>query len=147
MGDWAALSEAIGRPEWQDYHPDAEPVDDGPARSLLAGMQQRLKIAAEPAAEPEDDEPEQDDYGEIVDPSFPAECLDVSGLLREITDYTLAKSRYPQPELALAGALALLGTITGRKVADVLDTRTNVYVLGLGLSGTGQEQARQRRSV
>lgn len=143
MGDWAALSEAIGRPEWQDYHPDAEPVDDGPARSLLAGMQQRLKIAAEPAAEPEDDEPEQDDYGEIVDPSFPSECLDVSGLLREITDYTLAKSRYPQPELALAGALALLGTITGRKVADVLDTRTNVYVLGLGLSGTGKEQARQ----
>ena len=74
---------------------------------------------------------------------FPFECLRPAGLLAEIVDYTLAKSMYPQPELAIAGAIALLATITGRKVKSEFGTRTNVYVLGLAPSGAGKEQARK----
>lgn len=74
---------------------------------------------------------------------FPSECLDVGGLLGEIIRHNLATALYPQPELALAAAIAVLGTITGRKVSDSYGTRTNVLVLGLGLSGTGKEHARK----
>jgi hypothetical protein len=74
---------------------------------------------------------------------FPADCLDVPGLIGDIMAYNLATALYPQPELALAAAIALVGTITGRKVCDSYGTRTNVLILGLGLSGTGKEHARK----
>jgi hypothetical protein len=74
---------------------------------------------------------------------FPADCLKPPGILTEIIDYTLSKSMYPQPELALAGALALLATITGRKIQSEYGTRTNIYALGLAPSGAGKEQARK----
>jgi hypothetical protein len=73
---------------------------------------------------------------------FPSECLCPPGLLGEIVRYNLRTALFPQPELALAGALALLGTITGRKVQDHRRTRTNVYCLGLAASGSGKEHAR-----
>lgn len=76
-------------------------------------------------------------------PLFPHDCLRPSGILTDVVNYTLAKSMYPQPELALAGALALLATITGRKVQSDYGTRTNIYVLGLAPSGAGKEQARK----
>jgi hypothetical protein len=62
--------------------------------------------------------------------------------LSQIVDWNLKTALWPQPELALAGALALLGTITGRKVQDTRRTRTNVYCLGLAASGAGKEHAR-----
>lgn len=82
-----------------------------------------------------------DDTPKLI--GFPLECLRPPGLLAEIVDYTLSKSMYPQPELAIAGAIALLATITGRKVKSEFGTRTNIYVLGLAPSGAGKEQARK----
>lgn len=79
----------------------------------------------------------------LVDPEFPDDCLDVPGLIGEVMCHNLRTALYPQPELALAGALALMGTITGRKVTDDLGTRTNVYILGLAPSGGGKEHARK----
>jgi hypothetical protein len=76
-------------------------------------------------------------------PMFPADCLRPPGILTEIVDYTLSKSMYPQPELAIAGALALLATVTGRKIQSEYGTRTNIYALGLAPSGAGKEQARK----
>jgi hypothetical protein len=75
--------------------------------------------------------------------TFPAECMKPPGILTDVIEYTLAKSMYPQPELALAASLALLATITGRKVQSEYGTRTNIYVLGLAPSGAGKEQARK----
>jgi hypothetical protein len=74
--------------------------------------------------------------------AFPVECLRPPGLLSEVIDWNLRTALFPQPELALAGALSLLGTITGRKIQDRRRTRTNVYCLGLALSGSGKEHAR-----
>lgn len=73
--------------------------------------------------------------------SIPSECLRPEGLIGEIIDYTLQTSIYPQPELALAGAIALMGCITGRKVETSERLRTNVYVMGLAPSGSGKEHA------
>lgn len=74
---------------------------------------------------------------------LPADLLKPPGLIADVIDWTLACSMYPQPELALAGALSLMATITGRKVRDHADTRTNIYVIGLCPSGAGKEQARK----
>ena len=78
-----------------------------------------------------------------VDPGrFPAHLLDVPGLLGDVTRFMLDGAIKPQPELALAGAVALLGTIAGRKVADPYGTRTKLYVVGVAPSGSGKERAR-----
>lgn len=74
---------------------------------------------------------------------IPADSLRPPGMISDIIDYTLETSMYPQPELALAGAIALMATITGRKLTDNYGTRTNVYVIGLAPSGSGKEQARK----
>ena len=75
--------------------------------------------------------------------TIPQSLLRPAGTISEIIDYTLATSMYPQPELALAGAIALMATITGRRITDDYGTRTNVYIIGLAPSGSGKEQARK----
>lgn len=90
----------------------------------------------------EDDEDEEDDESQPVG-QFPEQCLKPLGLMMEIIEHCLRTSRYPQPELSLAAAICLMGTITGRRVTDEYGTRTNVYVLGLDETGTGKEHARQ----
>lgn len=79
----------------------------------------------------------------VPKPQMPSDLLRPPGIISEIIEYTLRTSLYPQPELALAGAIALMGTVTGRKLTDTYGTRTNVYVLGLAPSGSGKEQARK----
>ena len=81
-----------------------------------------------------------------IAPPFPSECLDVGGMIGKIMAYTLANSIYPQPELALAGALALMSTITGRVVQDRWNLRTNAYYLGLCDAGGGKGDARRTNS-
>ncbi|MBS0207529.1 MAG: DUF3987 domain-containing protein [Planctomycetes bacterium] len=73
---------------------------------------------------------------------FPADCLRVPGFIGDVMGYTLFNSLYPQPELALAGAIALMGVLTGRKVCDARNTRTNVYLVGVAPSGSGKDDAR-----
>lgn len=73
---------------------------------------------------------------------FPKEILQAQGFLGEVIDYNLSTALYPLPELAVAGALALLSTITGGKV-EGLRARTNVYVMGLAPSGGGKDYSRQ----
>lgn len=74
--------------------------------------------------------------------AFPVDCFRVPGLIGDLIDYTLRTSMYRQPELALAAAIALVGTITGRKVECDQKTRTNVYVMGLCPPAGGKEHAR-----
>jgi len=137
MSNWSQLKAAIGPLEYADYHDAPDPINEVAVAAILA-------TANVITIDEEDDEEEATDLGDSNGAiAFPAECLVAGGLLDDIVAYTLAESLYRQPELALGGALALLGTVTGRKVTDVFGTRTNVYVLGLGLSGVGKEQARK----
>ncbi len=73
---------------------------------------------------------------------FPEDLLKPPGLISEIIDYNLAGAIRQQPILALAGAIALMATITGRKVQDEFGTRTNLFILGVAGSGQGKERAR-----
>ena len=73
---------------------------------------------------------------------FPADCLLPPGLIADVASHTLATSDEPQPILALAGAISLLSVITGRKIRNERNNRTNLFVLGLGPSGCGKERPR-----
>lgn len=74
---------------------------------------------------------------------FPKSLLEVSGFIREFIAYTLSISYRPQPILALAASLSLLGTIIGRKVVDCQNTHPNIYAIGLCGSGGGKDSARK----
>lgn len=89
---------------------------------------------------PEGEEPE-----EFPDPGrFPLELIDqVGGLMREVIDFTLKTSPRPQPIFALAGALAMMSTITGHKIRDDQNLRTNLMLIAAGKSGSGKDRARQ----
>ncbi len=72
---------------------------------------------------------------------FPPGLLDAPGLLGDIVQHNLRTAIYPLPELAFAGALSLMSTITGGKVAKGR-SRTNLYTMGLAPSGSGKDHAR-----
>lgn len=91
--------------------------------------------AADDTAEPEsptcDSEP------------IPDELLYVPGFVDEVMRYTLDTAPYPERVLAFAGALSLQALLAGRKVRDLMDNRTNLYILGLANSGAGKEHPRK----
>lgn len=86
-------------------------------------------------------------YAQVVEGSvakpFPQELLKPPGFLSDLIDYNLATARRQQPILALAGALSLLSVLTGQKVQDDVGTRSNLFILSVGVSGSGKEHARK----
>ncbi|TXH13012.1 MAG: DUF3987 domain-containing protein [Hyphomicrobiaceae bacterium] len=104
----------------------------------ISAFVRSLEQPAEVKVEAKADEPKSTKLG-----NFPLEEIEgIPGLLGEIIDYNLRNAIYPQPELAFAGALSLLSALTGRKVRDSRNLRTNLYILGLARTGTGKEWAR-----
>lgn len=75
--------------------------------------------------------------------AIPVDLLNPPGFLSDVIDWNLRTAHKPQPELALAGALALLSTVIGRKVVDQCRTTPNLLIMGVAQSGAGKEHARQ----
>ena len=74
---------------------------------------------------------------------FPNRLLTWPGFLGDYVQYVLETAHDPQPQLTLAGGLALLSLLTGRKLTDNLyGTRTNIYALCVAPSGSGKEHPR-----
>lgn len=115
-GDFAAAAMALRRLDFGEPLPPAQP----------------MAPAEEPAA------PVMPDPGPL-----PPDLLRVPGFITEVADYTLATAPYPEPTLAVAGALALQATLAGRKVRDAADMRPNLYLLGLANSGAGKDHPRK----
>jgi len=74
---------------------------------------------------------------------FPSKLLGVPGFIGEVMKYNLEISHKPQPILALGAAICLQATLSGRKVKDCRGNRTNVYIMGVGNSGIGKDNARK----
>ncbi|MBQ9127297.1 MAG: hypothetical protein IJY15_06005, partial [Thermoguttaceae bacterium] len=75
---------------------------------------------------------------------FPSELFECGGLLEEVQRFTNANSIRFQPELAFAGALALVSFLIGRKLtSDRGATTPNLYVVGLGGASSGKNAARE----
>jgi len=74
---------------------------------------------------------------------MPKHLLAVSGLIEKVMNYNLETAFKPQPLLALAGALALQSVLAARKVRDIRNNRTNLYILGVAKSGSGKDHSRK----
>jgi hypothetical protein len=82
------------------------------------------------------EEKEEEQFAHTENPGpFPEELLFPPGIIADFMDYTLQTAWVPQPVLALGAAVTLMATLTGHKVRDEFNTRTNLYCLGVAPSG------------
>lgn len=65
------------------------------------------------------------------------------GLIRDVTDYIISGSIWPQPILATIAATALIASLAGRRYATETNLRTNLYFVGIAQSGSGKDSARK----
>jgi hypothetical protein len=80
----------------------------------------------------------------LPDPGLlPEDLLRMPGFVSEVMDHSLAIAPYPNVVMAFCGAVALLAILSGRKVRDPGDNRTNLYLLGLAHSGAGKDLPRK----
>jgi hypothetical protein len=66
-----------------------------------------------------------------------ADLMDVPGALKLFIDHCEATAISPQPFLALAAGITLIGTLAGRRYRTTTDLRTNIYAIGIADSGAG----------
>jgi hypothetical protein len=90
---------------------------------------------------------EEDDTPVVASPgdpgTFPEHLYDVPGFVNGVQEYINRTSHRLQPILALAASLSLQACIVGRRVADEINTRANLYSIGVAPSGGGKEAGRQ----
>ncbi len=135
MTDWTAISNALGRPTPQEWGVE----ESDPHWAMIA---ERLMAGEPPQTEAEPIQP----VSEPPPPKtseFPADCLTPPGLLGQIVEHTLRVSMYPQPELALGAAIGAVATLCGHKIRDPQNTRSNIYLVGLEVTGAGKDIARR----
>jgi len=63
----------------------------------------------------------------------------VPGLVGAVAEWMIASSTRQQPAMCLASAIAMLGSVIGRRVATPTDLRSNVYCLGIGETACGKD--------
>lgn len=70
---------------------------------------------------------------------LPEEVQHPGGLLEDIMNFTRASSMRTRPIYALAGAIAILGTLAGQRVKTDTGLITNFYVAAIGPSADGKD--------
>jgi hypothetical protein len=68
----------------------------------------------------------------------------VDGLIGETAQWIVDTAIKPQPELALLNVLAALGAVYGRRYASPINTRTNIYMVGVAATGSGKDHSRRQ---
>lgn len=76
-------------------------------------------------------------------PDYPAHLLAPGGIVQKIAEWILQTAQKPQPILALAAAISVVGTVLGRKVATNTGLRTNFYLVGVAGTSAGKDHARK----
>ena len=80
---------------------------------------------------------------ECEDAVIPDEILHPGGLMEDIMGFTARASVRTHPVFALAGAIAILGTLAAQKIKGHTGLTTNVYCVALGGSGSGKDAPKQ----
>ena len=76
-------------------------------------------------------------------PEYPAHLLKPAGIVKDIMDWILQTAQKPQPILALAAALSIVGIALGRKVSTSTGLRTNYYLVGVAGTSAGKDHSRK----
>ncbi len=80
---------------------------------------------------------------QVSDP-FPEHCLNIDGLFGDVLDWINKGALIPQPVLTFAATLTLFSTLFGRRYrVGQTNTHTNLFVIGLAVSGGGKDHARK----
>jgi len=122
MRDWPTLRDTIGGLEWSDFH-DEESTDGVDLSAITC--------------------PKADTPQKPKETRLPNEVFSVGGIIGRLLEHNQKTSLGPMPELALAGSISLMSVITGHKVRDFRNLRTNTYVISLAPSGAGKDDARK----
>lgn len=80
---------------------------------------------------------------EIPDFKFDFDPLALPGLIGDTVRSIIKYALQPQPELALLNTLAFAGAVFGRRYASPMNTRTNVYMIGIARTAAGKDHSRQ----
>lgn len=67
----------------------------------------------------------------------------IPGIIGDTVKWILSNAQKPQPELALINTLAALGAVFGRRYRSPLDTRTNIYMVGLAGTAAGKNHSKK----
>lgn len=129
LANWSCILTAwVAGDSGQFIPPPALPINVGPENERITP----------PDVLPEDDcPPPTENVGK-----FPAWLVDVPGFIGNYVKHCVATAKRPQPELALTNALALMGTLVGRKLQDRVGSRANVFIVALAGTGAGKEHSR-----
>jgi len=81
----------------------------------------------------------------LESPEIETKEIEISGIIMETVNWINSTSFKLQPELAMMNTIAALGAIFGRRYAlQKLNTRTNIYLIGIAESGQGKDNSRKR---
>lgn len=69
--------------------------------------------------------------------------LELPGLIGDTVRSIVKYALQPQPELALLNTLAFAGAVFGRRYASPMNTRTNLYIIGIARTAGGKDHSRQ----
>lgn len=139
---------------WKRAAPEHDAVAAAYAARLHAAFlkKQKEKDQAHTAERPESKSPPDIEIKEeqpIEETSGFPDPLAIPGLIGETVKWIVGTSVKPQPELALLNVIAALGSVFGRryKGQGKLDTRTNIYTIGLAPTGSGKDHSRKQVGV
>ena len=122
---------------------DASQVDMNADTSMIDV--DSLIAEATPAPAPVAPPPPAGDISRVVKAKAPdpeiAYLSRPGGILGELCDWINGTAMCHQPMLTLACSLTFMGTLFGRKVRDELNSRTNLYCMGIGDSSAGKQHA------
>ena len=87
--------------------------------------------------------PEPEKKKEPIFAAIPEKLLKVPGFVTDYAEYTMRTGQYPNKVLAFCSALAFLSFLTGRRIKDERNNRSNIYLVALANSGTGKDHPRK----
>lgn len=109
-----------------------EPPPEPPLAPAVFTLTQKLKEWAK-ARQPAPLKPKE----------VPPDLMDVPGALGAFVTHCQRSAVSPQPFLALAAAICMVGALAGRRYRTTTDLRTNIYAVGVADSGGGKDHARR----
>lgn len=125
-----AFTEGMGRPQHVEPPEESRPL--APAVHTITQQLIARAAAAKKAAAPP------------PPVAVAPEIMDVPGALGMFVDHCNRTAMSPQPFIALAAGICMIGALAGRRYRTTTDLRTNIYAVGVADSGAGKDHARKQ---